>query len=111
VRPRDARTTRLLEDAARSAGEDAPPPLLIVLSARFGRVQWKYERLAYALILKNVGVAMQTFALSAETMGLAACVLGGGDSALFAEAAGTDPFEESSVGEIMIGERDAGETP
>ena len=37
---------------------DAPsaPQVLITMAARFGRVSWKYSSLAYALILKDVGV-------------------------------------------------------
>jgi hypothetical protein len=38
-------------------------------------------------------------------MGLAACALGGGDSDLFAAAAGTDYYTESSVGEFILGSR------
>jgi hypothetical protein len=38
-------------------------------------------------------------------MGLAACALGGGDSDLFADAAGTDYLVESSVGELVLGSR------
>ena len=37
---------------------DAPaaPQILITIAARFGRISWKYSSLAYALILKDVGV-------------------------------------------------------
>ena len=37
---------------------DAPaaPQIVITIAARFGRVSWKYSSLAYALILKDVGV-------------------------------------------------------
>jgi hypothetical protein len=39
----------------------------------------------------------------ATAMGLAPCALGGGDSALFAEAVGANSLEESSVGEFILG--------
>ena len=43
----------------------------------------------------------------ASTTNLAACALGVGDSDLFARLAGTDPQEESSVGELLLGSRPA----
>ena len=59
--------------------------------------------MAYAASLKNAGVLMQTLYLVATAMGLAGCALGGGDSDLFAAAAGTDYFAEPAVGEFMLG--------
>ena len=35
------------------------------------------------------------------------CALGGGNSAVFAAAAGTSEFEEPSVGEFLLGSREA----
>jgi SagB-type dehydrogenase family enzyme len=97
---------RLAADAARSAGI-APESVqvLIVLSARFARLAWKYESIAYALVLKHVGVVYQTMYLAATAMGLAPCALGAGDSDLFARAAGTDYYAETSVGEFLLGSR------
>jgi SagB-type dehydrogenase family enzyme len=95
---------RLLEDAAASA--DVPVErfqVLILLSARFQRLAWKYASIAYALILKHVGVVYQTMYLTATAMGLAPCALGGGDADLFARAAGTDYYAETSVGEFLLG--------
>ncbi len=93
----------LLRDAADSAAiaEDALQVLLI-LAARFPRVAWKYESIAYALTLKHVGVLFQTMYLAATAMGLAPCALGGGDADLFARAAGTDYRAETSVGEFLL---------
>jgi SagB-type dehydrogenase family enzyme len=93
----------LLADAALSAGQPETPQLLIVLSARFQRVAWKYDSLAYALILKNVGALYQSMYLVATAMNLAPCALGGGNADLFALAAGLDYYSESSVGEFMLG--------
>ena len=76
---------------------------LLVLAARFPRVAWKYESIAYALTLKHVGVLYQTMYLTATAMGLAPCAIGGGDADLFARAAGTDYYAESSVGEFLLG--------
>lgn len=82
--------------------------LLIVIAARFQRFSWKYSSIAYAAILKNVGVLYQTMYLAATAMGLAPCGIGGGDSDLFARAAGTDYYEETSVGEFLLGSKPVG---
>jgi SagB-type dehydrogenase family enzyme len=93
---------RLLVAAARTTRSDEPQ-VLLVLAARFARLTRRYESLAYAMILKDVGVVFQTMYLVATAMGLAGCALGGGDSDVFARATGLDYFEESSVGEFMLG--------
>jgi SagB-type dehydrogenase family enzyme len=93
----------LLRHATQPAYE--APDVLLTIAARFGRVFWKYESVGYALILKDVGALMQTFYLVAEAMGLGACAIGGGDSDLFARAAGLDYYAETSVGEFIIGSR------
>jgi len=94
----------LLGDGAASAGI-APDrvQVLVILSARFPRLAWKYSSIAYALLLKHVGAAYQTMYLAATAMGLAPCALGGGDSDRFAKAAGTNYYAETSVGEFLLG--------
>ena len=93
---------RMLASAAATA-HTSPPHVLIVLSARFQRVSLKYQTIAYASILKDVGALYQTFYLVATAMNLSPCALGVGDSDLFAEAAGLRYFEETSVGEFILG--------
>jgi hypothetical protein len=44
-------------------------------------------------------------------MGLGACALGGGDADLFAAAADTNYFAETSVGELLLGTRKADQPP
>ena len=107
VREASPETAALLVEAARSAVLDQPPQVLVTLASRFGRVSWRYSSIAHAITLKNVGVLLQTFCLTATAMGLAACPLGGGDSDAFAAAAGTNYYEETSVGELMLGSRAA----
>jgi SagB-type dehydrogenase family enzyme len=90
------------------AGESTATPkdtlqVLLILAARFPRLAWKYESIAYALTLKHVGVLYQTMYLAATAMGLAPCAIGGGDADLFARAAGTDYYAETSVGEFLLG--------
>ena len=83
---------------------------MLLITARFGRVMWKYESMAYALVLKHVGVLYQTLYLTATAMGLAPCALGGGNSDAFCAAAGADYYEETTVGEFIVGRaaQDAG---
>lgn len=93
----------LLENAGKATGEDNLPQVLIILAARFGRVSWAYESVAYSLILKHVGVLYQTMYLVATAMDLAPCAIGAGNSTLFATIADTDYYSESSVGEFILG--------
>ena len=99
------RQKRLLAVACASSGLDTPPDVLITLAARFQRVAWKYQSMAYAVTLKNTGALYQQMYLVATAMNLAPCGLGGGDSDLFAEAAGLDYYAETSVGEFMLSGR------
>jgi SagB-type dehydrogenase family enzyme len=97
------RLDRLLAEARSAAGIEENPPVLVVLAARFARTLWKYEGIGYANLLKDVGALLQTMYLVATAMGLAPCALGGGDAVCFAEAAGLAFWEETSVGEFMLG--------
>jgi SagB-type dehydrogenase family enzyme len=94
---------RLLKEAWMTANREPTVNVCLQLTARCQRVFWKYESMAYALILKNVGTLYATMYLVATAMGLAPCALGGGDSDLFATAAGLDPCEEPVVGEFLLG--------
>ena len=99
--PETVETRALLVSAVRTARSD-PPEVLMVLAARFRRVTWKYRSMAYAGILKDVGVLYQNMYLVATAMGLSGCALGGGDSDLFARAAGANYLTEGSVGEFTL---------
>ena len=78
-------------------------PVLIVITARFARVAWKYRSMAYSVLLKDVGVLMQTMYLVATAMGLAPCAVGCGDAERSTRALGTAFAAESSVGEFLLG--------
>ena len=99
---------QLLTGAAIACGGATVPDVLVTLTARFGRLGWKYRGMAYATTLKHVGVVYQTLYLVATAMGLAPCGLGSGDADLAARAFGLDWTRESSVGEFMLGRRPAG---
>jgi SagB-type dehydrogenase family enzyme len=93
----------MLENGRVAANLASPPPVLITMTARFRRLSWKYSGLTYSLVLKHVGVMMQSLYLVSTAMGLAACALGSGDIDVSARAFGTDWRLESSVGELVIG--------
>ncbi|MCL1469851.1 SagB family peptide dehydrogenase [Argonema antarcticum] len=93
----------LLYDAWKSTGQQDIPQVLLIVTARFGRLFWKYHGIGYGLILKHIGVLYQTFYLVATAMKLAPTAIGGGNSELFGKAANLNEHEESSVGEFMLG--------
>jgi SagB-type dehydrogenase family enzyme len=96
-------TGSLLQEARQACGATTTPQILILISARFAKMSSKYRFIAYSNILKDVGVLMQTMALTAAAMGLAACPLGTGDSDLFCRTFETEYALESSVGELTLG--------
>jgi SagB-type dehydrogenase family enzyme len=92
-----------LTAAAMGLGEtDQRPDLLIILASRLPRLAWKYQGMAYRTTLLNVGIVFDQMYLVATDMGLAPCANGTGDSRVFAEATGLDPFTETAVGEFIL---------
>ncbi len=57
---------------------DPLPALGLVFAADYHRVAAKYEAIAYANVLRNVGAIYQTVSLAATAMGLGSCAVGGG---------------------------------
>ena len=95
-------------DAQLAAAEfamDAPaaPQILITIAARFDRVSWKYSSIAYSLILKDVGVLIQTLYLMATDMGLGGCAIGSINIDLFARMTGIEFHVEGPVGQFALG--------
>ncbi len=64
-------------------GRAGAPQVLITMAAPFGRVSWKYSGFAYSLVLKHVGVVMQTLYLMTTEIALGSCAIGIGDIDLF----------------------------
>ena len=93
----------LLTGAAFAMDAPAAPQILITIAARFGRVSWKYSSLAYALILKDVGVLTQTLYLMATDMGLGGCAIGSTNIDLFAKMTGIEFHVEGPVGQFALG--------
>ncbi len=94
---------QLLKSTSATLEGGAEPQVLLVMAARAGRVMWTYEQVAYATILKHVGVLMQTIYLAATAMGLGACAQGFGDTAAFTAAAAVPELQECSVGSMVLG--------
>ncbi len=104
--PIDVRTHEfeaLLAAAEFAMGAPAAPQILITIAARFGRISWKYSSIAYALILKDVGVLTQTLYLMATDMGLGGCAIGSTNIDLFAKMTGIEFHVEGPVGQFAIG--------
>jgi SagB-type dehydrogenase family enzyme len=93
----------LLARAEFAMGAPAAPQILITIAARFGRVSWKYSSIAYALILKDVGVLIQTLYMIATDMELGGCAIGSTNIDLFAKMTGIEFHVEGPVGQFAIG--------
>ncbi len=109
IRDWDPVVEALARAAARKAPPGDPPDVLLAVTARFGRLTFKYRSICYAIALKDVGVLYQTIYLAATAMGLAPCALGGGDSEAFAATAKISPLLEPQIGEMMLNTRDPDE--
>ena len=104
--PIDARKEELeahVAGAALAMGSHVAPQILITIAARFGRVSWKYSSIAYALILKDVGVLMQTLYVVLTDLGLGGCAIGTADISLFANMTGLEFHVEGPVGQFALG--------
>ncbi|MEN8905526.1 MAG: SagB family peptide dehydrogenase, partial [Clostridiales bacterium] len=77
--------------------------VLITITARFQRVMWKYESISYSLILKNTGVLLQNLSLAATSLNLGSCIIGAGDLDTLSNEIGEKFYNESAVGEIILG--------
>ncbi|MET8775743.1 SagB family peptide dehydrogenase [Nocardia sp. NPDC050713] len=94
---------KLIRSTSATLVDGGEPQLVLAMAARSGRVMWTYEQVAYASILKHVGVLMQTVYLAATAMGLGACAQGFSDTAAFVSAAGVNELEECNVGSVIVG--------
>ena len=104
--PIGARTQELdalLTGAELAMGAPAAPQILITVAARFGRISWKYSSIAYALVLKDVGVLLQTLYLMATDMGLGGCAIGSTNIDLFAKMTEIEFHVEGAVGQFALG--------
>ncbi len=89
--------------AAYAMAAPAPPQILITIAARFDRIAWKYSAIAYSLILRDVGVMLQTLYLTATDMDLGGCAVGTSNIDLFAKVTGLEFHVEGPVGQFAVG--------
>lgn len=101
----DPAVRRMIRVAGQGSTTGAVPQVLIVISARVGRVMWKYEGMGLGVVMKNTGVLYDALALACSAMGLAGCPLGTDDAVAFSEATGLDPLLECSMGQFIVGSR------
>ncbi|MDA1301065.1 MAG: SagB family peptide dehydrogenase [Proteobacteria bacterium] len=95
----------LAQIASITAQMEQPPQVLLLVTARFQRIQIKYQSMGYAVMLKNLGALYQTFYLVATAMGLSPTALGGGHSDLFNQVTGINYYEETTIGEFILNSR------
>jgi SagB-type dehydrogenase family enzyme len=92
-----------LVSAQFAMGVTTVPQVLITITGRFGRVAWKYSSVAYSLILKDVGVLLQTLYLTAIDLGLGGCAIGTNNIDLFSKMTGLQFHVEGPVGQFALG--------
>ncbi|HST84606.1 MAG TPA: SagB family peptide dehydrogenase [Kineosporiaceae bacterium] len=95
----------LLEKGRVEANLTTRPPVILVVTARFRRLSWKYDGLGYSLVLKNVGALTQTLSLVSTAMGLASSGLDSSDIEASPRIFGIDWRIESAVGGFAVGHR------
>ena len=97
-----SRLDRYVRESAAYAKSPGGVQAVVILTARFARVAWKYHSIAYSLVLKNVGSAMATMCLVAEHANLSVRPIGIGDTSIIEALTGVHHLEESPVGELIL---------
>ena len=103
IETRPQQLEALLAGAELAMGAPAAPQILITIAARFERVSWKYSAIAYSLILRDVGVLLQTLYLVATDLGLGGCAIGTSNIDLFEKMTGIQFHIEGPVGQFALG--------
>lgn len=113
IRDRDEHQAKILRFVEAAAGDqlDRAPAVVLLITAVFERVMWKYRDLGLSLIYKDVGALMQTLYLVATALHIGPCAIGGGDELANSRWLGLDPLYESQVGCFLLGPAPAGEQP
>lgn len=78
------------------------PHIRLVITSRILRDSWKYEKIAYRLVLQDLGCLYQTLSLTATALGLASCILGTLDARRLGAIMKLEPLIEPVIGEITI---------
>jgi len=91
-----------LQFAANATGANKVPRVFLIYSAKFQRVSARYRSIVYALVLKHVGVLMQTMYLVAQAMDIPCCAIGTGPCDVEREMLNTEMEVEDAVGEFAL---------
>lgn len=91
-----------------SANLASRPPVLLMITARFRRLSWKYNGLGYSLVLTDAGALVQTLSLAGTAMGLSGSRIDGPDIDAAAHVFGLDWRTESSVCGYAVGHAGSG---
>ena len=96
---------RLLRTVHGAAGNllNRDPQVVLVITAVFGRVMWKYRDIGLVMIYKDTGCLMQTLYLVCTATQLAPCAIGGGNEIATSRWLGLDPLVEAQVGCFLVG--------
>jgi SagB-type dehydrogenase family enzyme len=104
----DGLATAVLDCLSKPTGvKHSSAAAAVLFVADYQRMAWKYEGMAYAAILRNVGCIYQTVSLSATSLGLGSCALGGGWGQLEETILASFLGEKVIVGAMLIGWPDA----
>lgn len=105
LRERDHYQQEIVRFAAAATGDklNRDPAVVVLITAVFERVMWKYSELGLSLIYKDVGALLQTLYLVATGLGLAPCAIGSANEAENSRWLGLDPLLESQVGCFLVG--------
>jgi SagB-type dehydrogenase family enzyme len=105
LREPDVHYARILKSVHTATGEklSRDPPVVLLITAVFERVMWKYQGFGLSLIYKDAGALFQTLYLVATALNLAPCAIGSGDEAANSRWLGLEPLCESQVGCFVIG--------
>jgi SagB-type dehydrogenase family enzyme len=103
VNPDHRTADQMIALAAECAVSQDLPSVLITMTARYRRIAWKYQGMAYATVLKDVGIMFQSLYLVCTAMRLAPCAIGAVRTDLVARAFGADWLIEPAVGQFLVG--------
>ena len=93
----------LLAQARIAANLRGVPPVLILISVRFGRILWKYSGGGYARALTQTGAAQRDLVRLAGTLGLPAATVGMNEIEESSRILGLDWRTEAVLGGVALG--------
>ena len=79
-----------------------PPHIRLVITSRFLRNAWKYEKIAYRLVLQDLGCLYQTICLVATAIGLSVCIVGTINAGHLGKIIKLETLREPVIGEMTI---------